>query len=163
MSPLIIHLITLQEISQWSDMLFQWVQCLNPNRRYFRLWNDTRESSILTVGIFDVILLNLLDVKTKRHQALALSLLANNNFFHLNCVIFCLCSWKMLMSVWGGVLNVFIFQILHNWHMVRRWTMSTSLSIYFWFSWALRMWFLSRAGSPLQRWTHHCHGDLAWH
>lgn len=54
---------------------------------------------------------------------------------------------------WQGVFDVLIFQILHTWHLVCSWTMSTSLSTYFWFSWALLIWFLSHADSLLQQWT----------
>lgn len=162
MSLMIIHLITLQETSQRLNICSSEYNVQVLIWSYFRLWNDTRESSILTVDIFGVklhllILLNLLNMKTKKVHALALSLLANKYFLHLNFVIYGRCWW-----VWRCVLNVLIFQILHTWHLVRRRTMTISLSMYFWFSWALLIWFLSCAGSPLQWWTQNIAMEI-WH
>lgn len=89
---MIIHLITLQETSQRLNICSSEYNVQVLIWSYFRLWNDTRESSILTVDIFGVklhllILLNLLNMKTKKVHALALSLLANKYFLHLNFVI----------------------------------------------------------------------------
>lgn len=63
----------------------------------------TLENPVFSVDRFVIkllllILLNLLNMKSKTVSVFALSLLANKCFLHLNFVIFCLRSWKMLMS-----------------------------------------------------------------